>query len=128
MRDRWERTDRRVDLVVVTFASPRASGGYGRRFDLRVPILSDPDRLWYRALGFPRGSTATVFRWRTIREYGRLVARGRMPERPTDDLHQLGGDAVIDGEGRIAWLYRSVAPDDRPAADDVVDAALAASG
>ena len=125
MRDRWERSVEGADLALVTFASPRAAGGYGRRFDLGMPVLSDPERGWYRALGLPRGSTSTVFRWRTLREYGSLMAKGRRLERPTDDIHQLGGDMVVDRSGRISWLYRSDAPDDRPTAGDVIAAALA---
>lgn len=127
MRDAWSSSDADIDLVVVTFASPRAAGGYGRRFDLGVPVLSDENRTWYGALGFPRGRTAALFRWQTIATYVSLMRKGRRIERPTDDISQLGGDAVVDGHGRISWIFRSVAPDDRPTATEVMVAARSAA-
>ena len=42
--------------------------------------------------------------------------------RPTEDTRQLGGDVVVDRDGRLAYLFRSSEPDDRPAVDELVDA------
>jgi hypothetical protein len=46
--------------------------------------------------------------------YAQLVLRGRRPEPAHEDTLQLGGDALLDAEGRIAWIYRGRGPEDRP--------------
>jgi hypothetical protein len=78
-------------------------------------MLSDPEPLTYRALGFERGSVARLWLdprvwWR----YAQLLLRGRRPGRAHEDTLQLGGDALIDAEGRIRWIYASKGPEDRP--------------
>jgi hypothetical protein len=49
--------------------------------------------------------------------YARLLARGERLRLAREDTLQLGADAVVDGEGRLAWVYRSRGPEDRPPID-----------
>jgi len=42
--------------------------------------------------------------------------------RPTEDPRQLGGDFVIDGEGRLVWGFWGDGPDHRPAIGDLIAA------
>jgi hypothetical protein len=58
----------------------------------------------------------------SVRAYGRLLTLGRRLERPTDDTLQLGGDFVIDREGRLSYTYKSRAPDDRPSVAELLEA------
>ena len=119
-----------VRVAAVAFAPGRRLGRYADRFGLTdAVLLSDPERSLYRALGLGRGSVARV--WldpRVWRRYGQLLLRGRRPRPPAQDTLQLGGDAVLDPEGRVRWVYRSRGPDDRPAVDEVVAAVRAARG
>ena len=46
--------------------------------------------------------------------YLKLMLRGRMPRRPQEDIHQLGGDFILDSTGRVVYEYRSQDPTDRP--------------
>ncbi|MDQ4049819.1 MAG: AhpC/TSA family protein, partial [Actinomycetota bacterium] len=41
-------------------------------------------------------------------------------ERTDGDLLQLGGDAVLDAHGRLAWIHRSAGPEDRPTVEELV--------
>ncbi len=112
------------DVVCVSFAEPPMLAAYERGLGLPVRLLGDPERALYDAFGFGRASFART--WldpRVWRAYAGLVARGRRPERPEQDTRQLGGDAVLDAEGRVRWIYRSEGPEDRPAVDAVVAAA-----
>jgi hypothetical protein len=104
-------------VIVVGFAPAESLAGYQRRQGLDdVLVLSDPQRLAYRALGFGRGSIARV--WldpRVWRRYAELLRRGRRLEAVEEDSLQLGGDVLVGADGRIRWIYRSRGPEDRPA-------------
>jgi len=103
-------------IVVVTFASPPLLARFVGELALGVPMLADRDRALYAALGFGRGSVTRV--WldpRVWARYARLLASGQRVRRAREDTLQLGGDAVVDADGRLAWIYRSRGPEDRPA-------------
>ncbi len=110
-------------VACVTFATPALIKAFEREMDLPFPILGDPERHAYRAMGFERASWRRV--WldpRVWARYAVLLGRGRRSKPVDQDLLQLGGDVVIDPEGRIAWLYRSEGPEDRPAVDQLLAA------
>ena len=105
-----------VRVVVVAFAPPESVAGYQHRQCLdHLLVLSDPDCRAYEAFGFGRASVLRV--WLDPRvwvRYLQLVPRGRRPEAAHEDTLQLGGDALIDAHGRIAWIHSSRGPEDRP--------------
>jgi len=109
-------------VVLVTFTCPRNLRGFRRRLGLAYPVLADEDRAVYRAYGLGRGSWRRVWGLGTMRAYGRLLRAGRRPSVPEGDTLQLGGDFVIDPGGRIAYVYRSTGPADRPSVDDLLTA------
>lgn len=113
----------------MSFAIPALLGAYERELGLDgVLLLSDEQRGLYEALGFERASVARV--WldpRVWRRYAQLLARGRRARAPRQDTLQLGGDAVLEAGGALAWLYRSRGPEDRPSVDQVVGAAARAA-
>lgn len=102
--------------MVVTFAAPELLARFEAELGLGLPMLADRDRALYAALGFERGSVARV--WldpRVWLRYVRLMVGGQRLRRTREDTLQLGGDAVVDADGRLAWVYRSRGPEDRPA-------------
>lgn len=105
-----------VRAVIVAFAEPESIAGYQHRQRLdHLLVLSDPHRRVYEAFGLERGSILRV--WldpRVWLRYLRLILRGRRPEPAREDTLQLGGDALTDASGRVAWIYRSRGPEDRP--------------
>jgi hypothetical protein len=101
-------------VVLVTFTRARNLRGFRRRLGLRYPVVADETRAVYRAYGLGRGPWWKVWGPRALLAYVRLLRAGRKLERPTDDTLQLGGDFVVDGRGKIAYVYRSEDPDDRP--------------
>jgi hypothetical protein len=54
------------------------------------------------------------------------MRRGRRARRHRGDSRQLGGDAVVAADGRLAWLVRPDEPDARPSVDTVIAAVDAA--
>jgi len=113
-----------VRVVVVAFAPRESLVGYQQRQRLEhLLVLSDPERAAYRAFGLGRGSVARV--WLDPRVWIRyvwLILAGGRPEAAHEDTLQLGGDALVDAGGRIAWIYRSRGPEDRPTIDQIAAA------
>ncbi len=115
-------TGRRATVVVVTFTRPRNLAGYRRRFAAPLTVVADEQRTLYSALALPRASVWTVYRWQTIRRYAQLIRAGNRVEPTQEDTRQLGGNAVIDADGRLAWRYKGAGPDDRPTVDQLLAA------
>jgi hypothetical protein len=112
-----------VRLVAVGPGTPAELRRYRELLGLTITLLSDPAWTTYRAFAFGRaGVRETVLAPRHWLAYVRLIARGRRPERPRQDVFELGGEVLLDPQGRIVWIYRSRAPDDRPTLDEILAA------
>ena len=119
MRDRIDELGDAM-VALVTFTRQRNLRGYRNRHNLPFTVLADEDRTSYRAYGLGRGPWWRVYGWSTIARYGELLARGRRLRRPTEDTLQLGGDFVVGLDGRLAYVYRSTSPDDRPPVEELL--------
>ncbi len=113
-------------VVLITFTGPRNLRGFRHRLGLAYPVLADETRGVYRAYGLGRGAWWQIWSLRTLRTYGRLMRAGARLSRPTGDIHQLGGDFVVDSDGVLVYTYRSKRPDDRPSVEELVDAVRSA--
>lgn len=109
-------------VAVVTFAAVERLAAHREHLDLPFPLLADPQRVVYGRFGLDRAPLWRIYNPGTLRLYGRLLARGRRLRRPVDDTRQLGGDFVIDANGRLAAAFRPRSPDDRPPIGDLVAA------
>ena len=109
-------------IAVVTFASVDRVAAY--REHLRIPfdVVADPDRTLYALLGATRGTLRQVWSADTLRMYVRLIRSGRRLRRPTEDIHQLGADAVIDRNGILRYLSLPTTPDARPPISALINA------
>jgi hypothetical protein len=114
----------RARLLCITFVVPPLLAAYERELGLDgVDFYADPQRDVYRALGFGRASFARVWLHPKVwRRYAALIARGRRPHPPGQDVYQLGGDAILDAGGEVRWTYASAGPEDRPAVDELLAA------
>ena len=109
-------------IVVVTFAAPARLAAYREHLAVPFPIVSDVDRRLYRLLGAERGGMRQVWSRGTIRTYARLLRSGRRLSWPTEDIRQLGADAVVGRDGRLRFLALPSSPDARPPVADLVAA------
>ncbi len=123
MRHRYE--DFRAagaEVAVVSFAQRQAMAYYARDLRVQFPLLSDPERTAYIAYGLRKGGLWSIFGPKTIWEYVKLMARGRLFRGIQADPFQLGGDFVIDGTSIVRFAHRSEDPADRPAMDRLLQA------
>lgn len=101
-------------IIGVTFATPSALRVFGG--SLPLPTYSDPERALYAALGFGRTTLRrALLHPRVWWRFFLLLLRGYVPRhRPGDDTLQLGGDVVLDAEGRVRWVHGQLGPEDYP--------------
>jgi peroxiredoxin len=108
-----------AQVVAITQSKPEVLAAQLRTEPRPFPFLCDPERQAYRAFGLERGSKAMFFRPRVLLHYLRQMLRGWRIRRPGlgEDVLQLGGDFILDGNGRVAFAHPSTDPSDRPAMD-----------
>ena len=114
--------DRRaVAIVVVSFAEPAKLRPYQAQHHWPFPVLADPNRTAYQALGLKRLSLFRVFSPATLRLYFKLLWEGmRSQNYGKDDYYQSGGDFLVDHGGKVLWAHRSRDPADRPSASKLL--------
>ena len=83
------------------------------------PLLVDPERNLYRALGLDHIRWWRLLQPSTWRRYLR-GARGARQGRLTGDLRQAPGVAIIDPDRRLRYLYRGTTLGDYPQLGDVL--------
>jgi peroxiredoxin len=110
-----------VAVLVVTFEQPARARQYVEASRLPWPLLLDEDRRLYGAFGLERGGHWAVFGPHSWLRYIRLLLRGRRLTAPTGDVHQLGGDVLIDPQGVVRFHHASQSPTDRPRVSAVLD-------
>lgn len=118
-------------MVGIAFAPPSSIAPYAAALPDGVTVLTDPERIAYRALGLGRASWARAgLDPRVWLAYLGHFARGRRRPRYErgQDVLQLGADAVLDADLRVTWLYRSRGPEDRPPAGEVLAQLRRAAG
>jgi peroxiredoxin len=126
LREHEQELDRLGAVVLgVSFEGPSVIARFAERESLPYPILSDPERRAYRAFGLERGRTGQVWSLHALRTYARGLLNGRLPRLPRADIAQLGGDFVLDSQGKVVYEYRSEESADRPAIDTLLDAVRA---
>ena len=109
-------------VVVVTFAAPERLAAYRDHLAIPFTIVTDVERRLYHLLGAEHGSNRQIWSLGTLRMYAGLLRRGRRLSKPTEDIHQLGADAVIGRDGRLRYLSLPATPDARPPVSDLIAA------
>ncbi len=114
-----------IDVLLVSFEPLQRVRLYASDDGFGWPVLADESRTAYRSYGLSRASfVRTWLSPRTTLYYARALLRGTRPRRPVSDAQQLGGDFLIDPEGRIVLAFRSSEPADRPTVGTILEARL----
>lgn len=117
-----ELRDAGVGVVAVGFSAQDRLDALRSQLDLSFPVVSDPEREWYRALRVPRGRWRAVLAPRILGRYLRGLLRGERLPAPRDDLRQLGAGALL----RRTTVVRAWVTDEserRPALAEIIAAA-----
>ena len=110
-----------IDVAVVTFQSSPIAENYVRETKLAWPILIDDSLKLYSAYGMHHGKVWDVWGPATMGVYFKLMFKGRMPRKPAGDVHQLGGDILIDPQGIVRLHHIGTGPADRPTIESLLE-------
>ena len=112
---------RGVSIVVVSFAEPAKLVHYQEHRRWPFTMLADPERNAYRAFSLKRLSWFQLFSPATLMRYLKLFREGMEREDyGQEDIHQSGGDFLLDRKGNVLFAHRSRNPADRPSAAELV--------
>lgn len=107
----------------MSFASPAKAKAFLDRHSQPFPVVSDPSRTAYKMFELPKTSWRRIFSPPFLAKYLALMFRGWMPgSNEGEDVLQLGGDFVLNGDRRLIFAHPSVDPIDRPPAESLVQA------
>lgn len=107
-------------MIVISFEPEEDLRGLADTFTAPFHFVSDPERRLYEAYGTIGGEWWRPFVPATVWAYIRGMLRGRLRDRPQRktrgdiDWKQLGGDYVVDSDGRLLLAHPSENPADRP--------------
>jgi len=76
----------------------------------------DEERTLYRAYGMLNAGLLDLWGPAVWWAYMKEIARGRLPKKPTGDVHQRGGDVLVDPAGTVRLHHVGTGPADRPPA------------
>lgn len=111
----------RVTVAVVTFQAGPLVAAYIRDTSLPWPVLIDSSLALYSAYGMDRGRLWEIWSPASWWVYVRLLLGGRRLQPPSGDVHQLGGDVLIDPQGIIRLHHVGRGPADRPSVASILD-------
>ena len=106
-------------MVAFSLVKSAASWVEGCGFDF--PLLVDTERHLFSTLGLRR-SVLAVWNMPILIHYAeqRMARIKALPSLEGDDLHQLGGDFVVDSSGKLVYTYCGKTSDDRPSVSELL--------
>ena len=107
-------------VAAVTFETPQRAMLYVEETGFPWPMLIDSSRSLYHDFGMGRGSFGAIWGPQNWGTYFKLMARGRLPRPPRDDVNQLGGDVLVDPNGIVRLHHVGRGPADRPSIDSLL--------
>ena len=109
-----------VKVAVITFEKSLFARNYVEETGLRWPLLVDEKRSVYRAYGMLEAGVLDLWGPASWWAYIKEMSRGRFPKKPTGDIHQRGGDVLVDPAGIVRLHHIGKGPADRPPASDIL--------
>ena len=114
-------------MVLVSFFEDETAKQWIQNVDTNFPMYIDPELDLYDIFGFYKTvnvKAQTIFKLVKVAVETRsipLLTREIPLVGGRDISGQLGGNLIVDMEGKIVYLYRSARPDDRPPVRDIVN-------
>ena len=109
-----------LQVTAITFETRQFAQAYVAETGFPWPLLVDETRSLYATYGMHRGSLWAIGGPQNWGAYLRLIVRGQMPRLPHGDVHQLGGDVLVDPGGVVRLQHVGRGPADRPSIDSLL--------
>ncbi len=112
--------DLNTRVLIITFGTLPSAQIWMRETCATFQVLLDTEREAYRAYNLER-SYLRAWGLKSMLRYARLLTSGRKWRGIQGDSAQMGGDFIVDSNGRMRLAYRSSDPTDRPTADQLLN-------
>jgi peroxiredoxin len=111
-------------VLVATMSEPSVLAEYEKKKQFPFPLVADPKRIAYKAMGLGRGSWLAVLHPMVMLKYTIFPLLGWIPRMPKkgEDVWQLGGDFILDRQRRLKYAYVSKTPYHRPSMKTLLEA------
>jgi len=119
-KDEFRRYD--TNVLLISFSADVLAKNWLQETGVSFSILVDRERIAYKAFQLGR-SLLRSWGLKTWLAYAGLMLKGRRWRGIQDDSTQLGGDFLIDRQGRILFAWRSRDPAHRPSAEKLMQLA-----
>lgn len=104
-------------VVVISFGCKEGAEKWLEETKCKYSMLLDPERKVYSFFGLKK-SVYKVWSVSSLLYYAEKIAQGIQLPKPYEDMHddphQMGGDFIIDKNGKIKFMHPSQAARDRP--------------
>lgn len=110
-----------AELVVLGTGTPQQVQWFVEDLELATPVLTDPDREVFEALGMRRDLWGAIDPRVFLRSF-QVLGKGIRQKGTKGDATQLGGVLVVAPGGQVPYAYRSRFAGDHPAVSEVLEA------
>ena len=107
-------------VAVVTFEADYFARAYVEDTGLDWPLLVDSKRELYGSYYMKRGKFWDIWGGATLAAYFKLLRRGHKLQESSGDAAQLGGDVLMDAEGKVLLHHVSKGPAGRLPVDEIL--------
>lgn len=117
----------RIRIAVVTFENDYFARQYAAETGLDWPLLIDESRETYRYYSMLEASFLDLWGPGSWRVYLQELLKGAKLHKATNDIHQRGGDVLIDPDGVVRLHHIGRGPADRPSVEAIVTCVMQAA-
>ncbi|BCL61115.1 hypothetical protein DGMP_18080 [Desulfomarina profundi] len=107
--EKWE-----CRVVTVSFESQETAVKYLKDTKLTWPVILDEEKKLYTYFGMGKGTFWEIWGYQTWLAYFRELLQGRLPRKSNGDIHQQGGDIILDRNNTVRYVHVGRGPADRP--------------
>ena len=110
-----------ISVLIVTFESRHFASAYRQETSITWPIVIDESRRLYKRYQMHKASFWDLWGPRTWWAYFKQLLKGKLPKKTTGDIHQRGGDVLIDQFGEIKLHHVGTGPADSPSVEAIIN-------
>ena len=119
-KHRFDEAD--AQILLVGMGTPEQTTAFKEKFDLSLPMVSDPRRELYNALNIGFMSLASTFSPTLAARAASALFRGHGVGIPHGDIRQLPAVFIIDTNGMITHKHIGKDASDHPEPQDILEA------
>lgn len=113
--------DKNIEIIVITFENEEKALNYQKDIELGMTMAIDQKREMYSYYGMEKAGFLDLWGFKSLKAYFIELLKGNFPKAAHGDIHQRGGNVLIDPNGMVRMHHIGKGPADRPKADDVLN-------